>query len=80
MFNGSFPVGDLSPKLSDFFTLHKGGGEAEKPFRAIPFDRLNQPWDKWNHHLFGERIRFIAQTYNASHSKRLGGISASLVK
>jgi hypothetical protein len=29
------------PKLSDFFTPHKGGGEAEKPFRAITFNRLN---------------------------------------
>jgi len=29
----------MEPKLSDFFTLHKGGGEAEKPFRAITFDR-----------------------------------------
>jgi hypothetical protein len=28
----------IQPKLSDFFTLHKGGGEAEKPFRAITFD------------------------------------------
>jgi hypothetical protein len=34
----------LIPKLSYFFTLHKGGGEAEKPFRAITFDGLNQPW------------------------------------
>jgi hypothetical protein len=29
------------PKLSDFFTLHKGSGEAEKPFRAITSNRLN---------------------------------------
>jgi hypothetical protein len=70
----------LKPKLSDFFTLHKVGGEAEKPFRAITFDRWNQPWGRWNDHPFGERIRFIAQTYNASLSKRVGGISASLVK
>ncbi len=48
--------------MSDFFTLHKGGGEAEKPFRAITFDRLNQPWNKLNHHPLGERIRFVAQT------------------
>ncbi len=27
-------------KLSDFFTPHNGGGEAEKPFRAITFNRL----------------------------------------
>ena len=25
------------PKLSDFFIIHKGGREAEKPFRAITF-------------------------------------------
>ncbi len=33
----------FEPKLSDFFTPHKGGGEAEKPFRAITFNRLNEP-------------------------------------
>jgi len=31
----------FTPKLRDFFTPHKGGGEAEKPFRAITFNRLN---------------------------------------
>jgi len=33
----------LLPKLSDLFIPHKGGREAEKPFRAITFDGLNQP-------------------------------------
>jgi DegV family protein with EDD domain len=40
---GSWGIAFLTPKLGDFFTLHKGGGEAEKPFRAITFDGLNQP-------------------------------------
>jgi len=34
--SGSLTV-PIEPKLSGFFTLHKGGGEAEKPFRAITF-------------------------------------------
>jgi len=80
----------LTPKWSGFFTLHKGGGEAEKPFRAITFGWLKQPWGLFNHHLFGELLRSIAQIINVSHSKRVcrrrrasplaGGISASLVK
>jgi hypothetical protein len=61
----------LIPKLSDFFTPHKGGGEVEKPFRAITFGWLNQPWGLFNHHLFGESLRSIAQTFNISHSKRV---------
>jgi len=58
-------------KLSGFFTRHKGGGEAKKPFRAITFDGLNQPWGLFNHHLFGELLRSIAQSFNVSHSKRV---------
>jgi hypothetical protein len=60
----------LLPKLSDFFTPHKGGGEAEKPFRAITFDCLNQPRGLFNHHLLGEPLRSIALSFNVSHSKR----------
>ena len=68
--SGSLTV-PIEPKLSGFFTLHKGGGEAEKPFRAIPFGWLKQPWGLFNHHLFGELLRSIAQSFNVSHSKRV---------
>ncbi len=61
----------IVPKLSDFFTPHKGGGEAEKPFRAITFNRLNEPSGLFNHHLLGDPLRFIALSFNVSHSKRV---------
>ena len=38
------------PKLSDSFTFHKGGEEAEKPLRAMIFDRLNESSGLFNHH------------------------------
>ncbi len=61
----------FSPKLSDFFTHPKGGGEAKKPFRAITFNGLNQPGGMFNHHLMDESSRSVAQTFNVSHSKRV---------
>ncbi len=61
----------MLPKLSDFFTPHKGGGEAEKPFRAITFHRLNEPLGLFNDHLVGEPLRLIALSFNVSHSKRV---------